>query len=264
MNGLPRDGTQSRFVTSSIKFRTSRTVLQNLFPPGSKQWRFASPATNAFASISQTTLDGMEWLGGKGYNFICLFLHGVLYTSDSGKVVNGMYMACIMENLCDPIITGRDELGMPKVFSEIDRIKGKTSQIVTTSWRSAEWGCFEWQGLEEVPQDAQQGMMGGADAGEGILAARYFPAVGAKNRGKPESNCVVLDRFADSSMKPTIKRVLKAKTANISLQAGTEQDLPTLHYITSRLAEIPVYEVVDAKIVEGTGVADLSHINPVE
>ena len=204
----------------------------------------------------------MEWLGGKGYNFICLFLHGVQYTSDSGKVVNGMYMACIMENLCDPIITGRDELGMPKVFSEIERTRGKTSQIVTTSWRGAEWGCFEWQGLKEVAQDERQGMMGEIDAGEGILAARYFPAVGPKNRGQPESSCVVLDRFADATVKPNITRVLKG-TANISIQSGTEQDLPTLHYITSRLAEIPIYEVVDAKIVEGTGVADLSHVSPV-
>jgi hypothetical protein len=177
--------------------------------------------------------------------------------------VNGMYLACIMENLCDPIITGRDELGMPKVYSEIERTRGRSTQIVTTSWRGAQWGSFEWAGLEEVPQDERQGMMGGPDAGEGILSARYFPAVGADNRGKPESSCVVLDRFADATTKPSIKRVLKAKSANIFIQAGEEKDLPTLHYITSRLAEIPIYEVIEAKIVEGTGVADLSHVKAV-
>jgi hypothetical protein len=205
----------------------------------------------------------MEWLGGKGYNFISLLLHGVLYISDSGKVTNGTYLAVIMENLCDPIITGRDELGMPKIYSEIDRTRGTTSQIVKTSWRGAEWGCFEWQGLEEVTAEEQAGVMGGKDAGEGILSARYFPAVGSENRGKPEASSVVLDRFVDATSKPTIKRTLKAKTATVSLQAGDEQALPTLHYITSRLAEIPIYEVVDARIVEGTGVADLSHVSVV-
>jgi hypothetical protein len=203
----------------------------------------------------------MEWLGGKGYSFICLLLHGVLYTGASGKPVNGTYMACIMENLCDPIITGRDELGMPKLYSEIDQMRGNTSQIVKTAWRGADWGCFEWTGLQEVKPQEQQGMMGGGtDAGEGILSARYLPAIGVNNRGKPECSGVILDRFADATTRPVITRVLKAQTASISLQAGSEHSLPTLHYITSRLAEIPIYEVVDAKITEGLGVADLSHV----
>lgn len=166
-----------------------------------------------------------------------------------------------MENLSDPITTGREELGMPKVYSEIERMRGNTSQIVKTTWRGAEWGSFEWTGLAEIKTEEQQGIMGGSgDFGEGILSARYLPAVGMKNRGRPECEGVVLDRFADATLRPVVTRVLRAQTASISFQAGSEQSLPTLHYITSRLAEIPIYEVVDAKITEGLGVADLSHV----
>ncbi len=52
---------------------------------------------------------------------------------------------------------------------------------------------------------------------------------------------------------------MKAKNASITFDAGDEHRLPSLRCITSKLAEIPVYEVVDARIIEGTGVADLSH-----
>jgi hypothetical protein len=246
-------------VTSSIKFKTSRTVLQNLFPPGSKQWKFTSPATVAYASVSQTSLDGMEWLGGKGYNFIMLLLHGITYTTSSGKTIHGMHLPCIFEDLPDPVITGRDELGMPKLVCAVDKIRGRSSQIVKTSWRGAEWGIFEWENLAEVPIESKEGMMGGSNAGEGILAARYFPAVGRDKKGQADADYVIIDRFAEATPKPRIERIFKAKNARITFDAGDEQRLPTLHYITSRLAEIPVYEVVDARIIEGTGVADLSH-----
>jgi hypothetical protein len=149
---------------------------------------------------------------------------------------------------------------MPKVFCDIDKIRDRTLQTVKTSWRGAEWGVFEWEGLEEVKSDNKEGMMGGNDAGEGILAARYFPAVGKDKRGQSEVEYVVLDRFAESTPKPNVQRIFKAKNARISIEAGDSSSLPTLHYITSRLAEIPVYEIVEARIIEGTGVADLSHV----
>ncbi|KAI9872946.1 MAG: hypothetical protein M1823_008039, partial [Watsoniomyces obsoletus] len=44
-DGIVRQAEHSTFATSSIKFRTSRTVLQNLFPPGRKGWSFTNPGS---------------------------------------------------------------------------------------------------------------------------------------------------------------------------------------------------------------------------
>jgi hypothetical protein len=110
---------QSRhLVTASIKFKTSRTFLQNLFP--AESFMFESPATVAYASFKSTTLGNMSWLGGGGYNHFGLHIHGVMYKKRDGSVVDVSYLPVLFEDLADPIITGRDEIGIPKVYCELD------------------------------------------------------------------------------------------------------------------------------------------------
>lgn len=76
-------------LAASIKFKTSRTLLQNLFPPNSTSYRFKSPGTVAYASFSQTTLNKMDWLGGSGYKHIGLYIHGVEYVKKNGDIISG-------------------------------------------------------------------------------------------------------------------------------------------------------------------------------
>ncbi|OQE12794.1 hypothetical protein PENFLA_c062G08054 [Penicillium flavigenum] len=138
--GVPRDGTKSKFTMASIKFKTSRTVLQNLFPPGRKGWRFTSPDTIAYASFSQTTLNNMEWLGGSGYKHIGLYIHGVEYVKDDGSVIKGTYLPILFESLTDPIVSGREELGMPKLYTSVDVYRRSSSYRIRTGWEGALWG----------------------------------------------------------------------------------------------------------------------------
>jgi hypothetical protein len=44
----------------------------------------------------------------------------------------------------------------------------------------------------------------------------------------------------------------------VSFDALDWEALPTLHHVVSRLAGIPVFDVVSAKVVEGVGVPDVS------
>ena len=81
---------------ASIKFKTSRTLLQNLFPPNSTSYRFKSPGTVAYASFSQTTLNKMDWLGGSGYKHIGLYIHGVEYVKKNGDIISG---TCELQSL---------------------------------------------------------------------------------------------------------------------------------------------------------------------
>jgi hypothetical protein len=53
---------------------------------------------------------------------------------------------------------------------------------------------------------------------------------------------------------------MKASSAEISFDALDWKALPTLHHIVERLKEVPMYEVVEAQIVEGTGVSDVSSV----
>ena len=138
----------STFVTRSVKFKTSRTLLQNMLPMPA--FSFTAPGTFAYATYSQTTFDGVEWLGGKGYNSIEFYLHGVQYKKKDGTLLTGRYLAVMWEDLADSVMSGREELGLPKLFADIDVTESPSVSTVEASWRKAAFLTLELGNLEDV------------------------------------------------------------------------------------------------------------------
>jgi hypothetical protein len=261
--GLPRNGTKSTFITASIKFKTSRTVLQNLFPPSRSGWRFTAPDTVAYASFSQTTLNKMEWLGGSGYNHIGLYVHGVEYVKKDGSVAKGAYLPILFESLTDPIVSGREELGMPKLYTSIDVYRREKSYRIRTGWQGALWGNFLLEDLVETDPSTELGGITG-DSDDGILAYKYVPKTGRANKGIGAEEHVTFDPFSEADPKPRPQKIFKTTKASFEIDPLDWEQLPTLHHVISRLAEVPVYEIVGAKVVEGEGVPDVSGARPIE
>jgi hypothetical protein len=255
--------TQSTFTTASIKFKTSRTLLQNLFP--NDRYRFTSPSTVARASFSQTTLGGMDWLGGGGYRHIGLYIHGVQYTKEDGTVLKGTYMPILFENLADPIVSGREELGMPKLYTAIDVHQRNESYRLQTSWQGAVWGHFELEGLEDQDPSIDAGTIGG-EADDGILVHRYMPKIGKEYKGQAEAEYpVFVPHAAESKVVPSkVTRLQRTTKAKVEIHGLDWDALPTLHHVVSRLGEIPIDEIIDAKVVSGVGVPDVSSAMRVE
>jgi len=261
--GNPRPSLQQTFLTASIKFKTSSTFLQNLFP--TESFKFKSPGSVAYASFSTTTLGNMTWLGGGGYNHFGLYIHGVQYTKKDGSTIDGTYMPLLFESLTDPIVSGRDELGMPKVYCAIDIHRRASSYRMAASWQGAKFCDFTLEGLQTVDPSAEKGTIGG-EADYGILVHRYIPAVGREMKGKADAEySVVVPHEEESKVVPsTVKKVEKPTRASVKFDSLDTEALPTLHHIVSVLADIPIYEVVGSKIVEGTGVPDVSSARRIE
>jgi hypothetical protein len=233
-----RNASESTFTTASIKFKTSRTVPQNLFPHMSDSYRFRSPGTVAFASFTQ-------------------------YVKKDGKIISGTYMPVLFENLTDPIVSGREELGMPKLYTAIDVYKRDSSHRIQTSWQGANWGNFVLEGLEDIDPMSGTGTVSG-EADDGILVYRYIPKVGRDLKGEAEAHYPCFDPFAEEEPQPVVKSIRKAANASFKIDELDWNALPTLHHVVSRLAEIPVYEVVGAKVVEGVGVPDVGAARRIE
>ena len=261
--GEARKATQSTFTTASIKFKTSRTILQNLFPKNNSSFRFKSPGTIAYASFSQTTLNKMEWLGGSGYKHIGLYIHGVEYVKKDGDIISGTYMPILFESLTDPIVSGREELGMPKLYTSIDIYRREKSYRINTGWEGANWGNFVLGDLEEADAALESGKISGEDD-DGILVYRYIPCVGRENKGKAEAEYPVFVPFKEDEPQPKTQRVYKAAKASFEIDALDWEALPTLHHVISRLGELPVYEIVSGKLVEGVGVPDVGVARRIE
>ena len=165
-------------------------------------------------------------------------------------------MPLLFESLTDPIVSGREELGMPKLYSSIDIHRREKAYRINTGWEGAIWGNFVWEGLEESDPAAESGKISGEDD-DGILVYRYIPSVGRDNKGKAEAEYPVFVPYAEDNVQPQTRRVWNAAKGSFKIDAMDWEALPTLHHIISRLVELPVYEVVSAKIVEGVGVPDV-------
>lgn len=205
----------------------------------------------------------MEWLGGSGYKHIGLYVHGVEYVKDDGSVVQGTYLPILFESLTDPIVSGREELGMPKLYTSVDVYRRANSYRIRTGWEGALWGNFLLEDLVEVDPSTTTGALSG-EADAGILAYKYQPKSGRENKNIAAEEYAIFDPFSKATPTPRPQKVYTTKKASIQIDPLDWEQLPTLHHIISRLAEVPVFEVVQAKLVEGEGVPDVSGAAPIE
>jgi len=253
--------------TISVRFQTSRTYLENLLPAG---FAFTSPGTLAYASISCSTLDGMTWLAGGGYSHCGLYIHGVNYTKRDGSKIFGTYLAVLFENLADPIITGRDELGMPKLFADISaQVQGNEASIAL-SWRGAQFAEIKVSGLSTpAPPPAESAPPAQRMPGppppppeQGQFTYRYVPAV--SQPGKTDAEYAVFVPNPKPAADSVAPETLTTTTATAKFEAQDWQSLPTLHNVAKGLAELPIYGVEEAKVVRAKGVSDVGAAQRIE
>lgn len=267
-DGHPFNSQHSTFRSAIIRFKTSQSLLGKFLPPR-KGFRFRTPGEVGYASLMQHTFSKLDWLGGGGkffwninaskanyflgYHLLGMYIHDVEYEKSDGEVLYGTYVPVLFGSLADPILSGREELGMPKLYASIDVNRRENSHRVNAGWQGANCGNFAWSGLEEVDPSSQAPSAG--DPEDGLFCYRYIPRVGSQDIGSADADYPVLIPAKDEHCKPKICKMWKAVDATIHLDDMDWDALPTLHHIIHRLKELSIHEVVDAKIVEGEGVS---------
>lgn len=275
---------KQRQTVASIRFKTSRTYLQNLFPTA--RFSFTTPGTIVQASIVCCSLHNMAWLGGSGYNHCGLYVHGVQYETGGGEVIHGTFLPFLFEDLVDPIITGRAELGAPKLGCTIDISVDAHSRTVKLSWRGVPFMALEWKALDKVSQPIGQNEPPATapkpNPDNGILMYRYVPAVGGP--GKADAEYAVFEPYpllpatstsVDSKghlesggnrieIGNSMRSDLIAKSARLECLPGDWESLPTLHHLAKWCSEMPVYEVLEATVKEVPYVGDCSGVRRIE
>lgn len=246
--------------THSIRFKTSATYLKNWFP--TTAFSFASPGTVAEATFRCVELHNLKWLGRWGYNYWGLWIHGVKYTCKDGAELFGSFLPVLFENEADPIITGREDLGMPKLFCDIDvglNKNGDTS--IDCSWRSNSFATMDLEGLEERT-DKPSTSPGSTD--DNLLLYRYIPAVGEPGKADAEYS-VIVEREKSKDTCAVTRRMVSTK-AKIEFRADDAKmkALPTIGSVVAGLAGVPVYSVVEACTTEAKGLAIFSQARRIE
>lgn len=255
------------FTSMTIQFKTSRTFLETLFPTA--QFRFKEANTVATASFV------VNRANSNNHTTLRFYVHGVQYLKKDGATISGTYMPVVFGSA---VGSGDEEANLlPKVLCDIELSTGNTSARVTASWRDAIFADIRFDDLscdrhteeEDEEDENDKPRCGETQDGDGILFYRYIPAVDNPNRkAATEYPCLIPQSHYADKGEPKILKVAKIMrprpgtsgtsrtitTTSVKIDSHSWEKLPTLHHIASTLAEVPIYEILDAKVVVGTGI----------
>lgn len=218
-------------LTLAVSFLTNPAALDALLPPG------FTLAGEPVVTVAMTCLTELEWLAGRGYNVL-----GVSFPATVSGVT-GSFLSVLWENLADPIITGREELGFSKVFCDLPEptLTGNGATC-SGSWMGFKFLDMELTGLQ--PADAP--------APGNILHYKYVPRTG--DWGTADIAYPVITPAA------TPARVVEHRrgTGKVKFHRARWEDMPTQYMIVNAFEALPVNEWRGASLTRTVGGKDLS------
>lgn len=233
----------SKDTVLEMMFAADPTQLDALLPPG---FCLREPAV---VCISFGYGTEVEWLAGRGYNVFGVTVP-VTYQGEQ-EVVKGDFQLVLWENMPDPIITGREELGFAKIYCEIPDPQFLNDQIICrASWDGFEFARFQVSGLKPVSLDA----LPTDDESEGLLHYKYFPKTGAPG----EADVAYATLTPADWPNLVIDEALSAKHAEGGFIRSTWEQLPTLVNIVNTLSDLKLGECLGATVTKSHGAKDLS------
>lgn len=233
---LPRASGWYRDVTAMVvSYVTDRDKLSAYLP---------SPfevGDRAMVSVTYACNRQVDWLAGHGYNMIAVNASARFCGEEERE---GNYTLIIWESLTDPILTGRETQGIPKVYADIP-----DHAVIDGAWHAnaSHFGhkfldmdicSLREPTAEELSADEKL-----ADARENPMAWRFMPGI----LGYGES-------LSEATIYPQ-ENVLTEQwvgEGTIQWQHLTWEQNPTQFHIVNALAELPVLEWLPATVSRGS------------
>ena len=250
----PRQGEGGRKFTNrdspkstrwSVSFLTNREQLDELLPEGLELG--AEPVV----TISASYIKEIEWLAGRGYNTLGVSFPAIFNGEEDH--VSGSLLTVLWENLADPILTGRDELGFSKIYCELPEprvCQGQTHCIA--SWMGFKFLDLRIKNLTQMSSEEVAESLGNR-RGDGTLHYKYIPRTG--EWGKPDISYFALTPSGDSNA--VIKEMWRGE-GTVQFHEASWEDMPTMFHIANALHNLEVKEYLGAMMVKTVGGKDLS------
>lgn len=251
-----------RTTSYSVSFLTRADQLDRLLPAG---FRLAGEPV---VTVTVSYMTEIEWLAGRGYNTLGVSFPAE-YTGELDRA-RGPFLAVLWENLADPILTGREQLGFSKIYCAIPPpvvVHGQTH--CKADWLGFNFMDMYLKDMAGVPAPETEGKETADEApdGEGehgvadtagapltgTLHYKYIPRTG--DWGKTDAEYAVLTPSSTPN-----RRVVAQRTGqgSVRFHRAEWQDLPTQFHIVNALSELEQIAFRGATIVETVGGKDLS------
>lgn len=220
----------------ALTYETERDLLENYIPEG-----FELLAPEVQVSFSRFT--EINWMQGGQYNLINVAapvrFHG------KKDHLDGAYTLVVWENKTAPILGGREQTGIPKIYADIEDLHIVRPHYATTvSYEGNTFLTLDFEAAGPVTGtdlDAVKSQM----ASLNTLGWRYIPKVGAPG--------AELSQFV---LYPQGMEVESAQTGTGTLRwtEQTPMQNPAQYYIINSLAALPIKRVTQALLTEGRAV----------
>jgi Acetoacetate decarboxylase (ADC) len=234
----PDHANQPRRRMAAIDCVVDETELAALLPPG---FSIRGEPTLTFEVTHITEID---WLAGRGYAILGVKTP-VRYVGRH-ETIDGDFQLVYWENLADPIISGRDELGAPKIYCEIHEPQVfQGTHTYHCSWQGFRLFSMRLSDLRESAVTAT-----GNAGHQGLLYYKYCARTGP---GTPDADYVTLSP-AGNTLNRTDRLLLGQGSAGF--HSATWHDLPTMHHIVNRFAHMDIKAFRNARLVYSHGGRD--------
>ena len=233
----------------AVSYRTEPAALEALLPPG------FTLRGEPVVALSMASFHDLYWLAGRGYG-IARVEFAVHYKGRS-EAIDGTFCPVMWEGVPDAILTGREEMGFPKLFADIPEVEVDTDRGVASG--SASW--FDHTFLEarafdlrETPPPDGPVTLPGTDGP--TLQFKYVPRVGPDGTVGTDLAYVTTSAPPPGTARaaePIDLRGVTSRrftgTGEVTWHAATFEQLPTSFHAVNGMAAIPVLEVTGAELV---------------
>jgi acetoacetate decarboxylase len=225
-------GTSSATVLS-VSYKTDRKLLENYIP---EEFELLAPEV----TVSFQHLTEIFWLAGGQYNLISV---GVPVRFNGKKDrLDGTYPLVIWENKTTPILTGREQTGMPKVYAEIGDLLVVGPEHTTSA-------CYGGTAFLSMNFEATSALTGkelddlkAASLSSDTFGWRYIPKVGGPG--------AELSQFVLFPQGMEVDTVHLGK-GNVKWVEQTPTQNPDEYRYVNSLAALPIKEVTRALLITG-------------
>jgi hypothetical protein len=225
----------------SVSYRSDPAQLAELLPDGFEL------GDEPVVTVTATYITEIEWLAGRGYNTLGVSFPAVFRGKQD--TVRGPFLTVLWENLADPIITGREELGYAKIYCELPEAEFSDGGVrCRAGWLGFEFMEMRLSNLAEAPEAGRAG----SEAVDGKLHYKYMPRTG--EWGTADVSGAVITPAETPN-----RRIVEQWSGQGTVQwnRATWEDLPTLYPIVNALADLEVREYTGASVVKAIGGKDL-------
>jgi hypothetical protein len=226
-----------RAVTLTLSATTDAAALAPLLPPG-----YALEGEPRVELVI-TLLSDIGWLAGRGYNIAMVRIPARWHGNEQ---IGGHFVPVVWENMADPIITGREELGWSKIFADIpapdsglDHLRG------SASWDGFTFLSFAAHELRSAQPPAAPALP--------MMFHKYLPRTG-------EWGVADVDQMTVVEPGAPAPQVLSCQVGSgtFAFTPARWEDMPTQYRIVNTLAALPLLAFGQAVRLETTGGSDVS------